>query len=271
MSLELAADCSRCAGLCCVAPAFAKSSDFAIDKPAGTACPNLQPDFRCGIHAHLAERGFKGCTVFDCWGAGQHVTQGTFGGRDWRSEPAVAREMFASLPVMRQLHELAWYLTEALKLAAARRLHDKLRAALDETERLAAGAPDELLAIDLDAYRKRVNPLLQRASELARAGAGRRPDHRGANLIGRTLRGADLRGASLRGALLIGADLRDADLRRADFTGADLRGADLRGADLTGALFLTESQLKAAITAPSSTPAAKDRDLRDTNPAIRHP
>jgi uncharacterized protein YjbI with pentapeptide repeats len=246
MPLELIADCSRCAGLCCVAPAFAKSSDFAIDKPAGTACLNLRPDFRCGIHEHLTERGFKGCTTFDCFGAGQHVTQVTFGGRNWRAEPAVARQMFASLPVVRQLHELAWHLTEALKLTAARRLHGELRAALDETEQLAAGTPDELLAIDLDTYRKRVNHILLRASELARAGAGRRPDHRGANLIGRKLRGADLRDASLRGALLIGADLRDADLRGADFTGADLRGADLRGADLTGALFLTESQLKSA-------------------------
>lgn len=246
MALELTADCSRCAGLCCVAPAFAKSSDFAIDKPAGTACPNLRPDFRCGIHHQLAERGFKGCTVFDCFGAGQHVTRGTFGGRDWRSEPAIARQMFASLPIMRQLHELAWYLTEALGLVAARELYDDLRAALGETERLAAGTPDELLALDLGAYRNRVNPLLLRASELARDGAGRRPDHRGANLISRKLRGADLRGANLRGALLVGADLRDADLRGADFTGADLRGADLRGADLTDALFLTESQLKSA-------------------------
>lgn len=250
MPMELTADCSRCAGLCCVAPAFAKSSDFAIDKPAGTACPHLRPDFRCGIHEHLTERGFKGCTVFDCFGAGQHVTQGTFDGRDWRSEPGVARQMFASLPVMRQLHELAWYLTEALKLTAARPLHGELRAALDETERLAAGTPGELLAIDLDAYRKTVNPLLLRASELARAGAGRQPDHRGANLVGRKLRGADLRGASLRGALLVGADLRDADLRGADFTGADLRGADLRGADLTGALFLTESQLRSVSQHP---------------------
>ena len=154
--------------------------------------------------------------------------------------------MLALLPAMRRLHELLWYLTEALKLDAARRLHVKLRAALAETAQLAEGSPDELLALDLDAHRERVNPLLQEASELARAGAGRRPDHRGANLIGRKLRGADLRGANLRGALLIGADLRDADLRRADFTGADLRGADLRGADLTGALFLTESQLRAA-------------------------
>jgi uncharacterized protein YjbI with pentapeptide repeats len=248
MELELTADCTRCAALCCVAPAFARSSDFAIDKPAGTACRNLGADFRCTIHEHLAGRGFKGCTVFDCFGAGQHLTQETFGGRDWRSAPEIAGPMFAALPVMRQLHELLWHLTEALKLDAARRLHPKLRAAVERTERLSRGSAEELAAIDLDAHRNRVNPLLQKASELARAGAGRRPDHRGANLIGRRLRGADLRGASFRGALLIGADLRDADLRRADFTGADLRGADLRGADLTGALFLTAAQLRAATT-----------------------
>jgi uncharacterized protein YjbI with pentapeptide repeats len=246
--LELKADCSRCAGLCCVAPAFAKSSDFAIDKPAGRPCPNLGDDFRCGIHQQLEQRGFPGCVVFDCFGAGQRVTQETFGGDEWRTNPRIAGSMFATLPVMRQLHELMWYLTEALKLDEARRVHPKLRDALAETDRLAGGTPAELRALDLNAYRMRVNPLLQRASELARrsAGARGRPDHRGADLIGRRLRGADLRGVSFRGALLIGADLREADLRRADFTGADLRGADLRGADLTGALFLTESQLRAA-------------------------
>ncbi|GLY95809.1 pentapeptide repeat-containing protein [Actinoplanes sp. NBRC 103695] len=244
--VELAADCARCAGLCCVAPAFAKSSDFAIDKPAGRACPNLQDDFRCGIHDRLPERGFPGCVVFDCFGAGQHVTQDTFGGRDWRSTPGIAGAMFATLPRMRQLHELLWYLTEALALDAAARVHDKLRAALAETEQLTRGTADELAALDLDAHRRRVNPLLQRASELARAGSGPRPDHRGANLIGRKFRGRDLRGANFRGALLIGADLREADLRRADFTGADLRGADLRDADLRETLFLTASQLRSS-------------------------
>ena len=249
---ELEADCARCAGLCCVAPAFAKSSDFAIDKPAGRACPNLAEDFRCGIHERLEERGFKGCTVFDCFGAGQRITQETFGGGDWRGKPEIAGDMFAVLPVVRQLHELMWYLAEALKLDEARRVHPKLRDALAETDRIAGGTTEQLLGTDLDAYRRKVNPLLQRASELARAGAGgRRADHRGADLVGRRLRGADLRGASFRGALLIGADLREADLRRADFTGADLRGADLRGADLTGALFLTKSQLRAARTETS--------------------
>jgi uncharacterized protein YjbI with pentapeptide repeats len=246
MPLELAADCSRCAGLCCVGPAFGRSADFAIDKPAGRPCPHLRGDFRCDIHERLVPAGFPGCAVFDCFGAGQHLVQSTFGGADWRSREDLAGPMFALLPVMRQLHELAWYLTEALKLGAAQRLHDRLRAALEETERLSNGTPDQLRGLDLDAYRNTVNPLLLRASDMARADFGPRPDHRGADLVGRDLRGADLRGASLRGALLIGADLRGADLRRADFTGADLRGADLRDADLTGALFLTAAQLRSA-------------------------
>ncbi|WP_239159215.1 pentapeptide repeat-containing protein [Winogradskya humida] len=219
-----------------------------MNKPAGKACKNLGDDFRCGIHEQLPQKGFPGCVVFDCFGAGQQVTQVTFGGRNWRDTPGIAGQMFATLPVMRQLHELLWYLIEALALPAAQKIHPRLEQARDETVELTMGTPEALLSLDLDAYRSKVNPLLQKASELARAkSGGRRADHRGADLIGRKLRGADLRGASFRGALLIGADLREADLRLADFTGADLRGADLRGANLTGALFLTDSQLKAAV------------------------
>ncbi|MGC5022916.1 pentapeptide repeat-containing protein [Micromonospora sp. DT47] len=257
---ELRADCGRCVGLCCVAPAFAASADFALDKPAGGPCPNLRPDSRCGIHDRLRERGFPGCTVFDCFGAGQQVTQTTFGGRDWREDPATASAMFATFTVMRPLHELLWYLTEAAALTPAGPLRDELHAALEETRRLTTGSPDEVRAVDVDAYRGRVNPLLSRASDLARAGTGG-ADRRGAALLGADLRGARLAGANLRGASLVGADLRGADLRLADVTGADLRGADLRGADLSGTLFLHQSQLDAA-----------HGDRRTVlPPALRHP
>jgi uncharacterized protein YjbI with pentapeptide repeats len=245
----LHADCEQCAGLCCVAPAFAKSSDFAINKAAGTPCRNLRDDFRCDIHDRLDASGFHGCVVFDCFGAGQQITQVTFGGRDWRSSPGIAGAMFRTLPIMRQLHELLWYVRQALALDRAARLHARLRDAYEMIEALTTRPPEELLDLDVQACRERVNPLLRKASELARAEAGgKRPDHSGANLMGRRMRGADLRGASFRGALLIGADLREANLRLADFTGADLRGTDLRGAELTGALFLTDAQLKAAVT-----------------------
>ncbi|MFC1438498.1 pentapeptide repeat-containing protein [Streptacidiphilus sp. N1-10] len=244
---ELRADCGSCFALCCVVPAFARSADFAIDKGAGRACPNLNDDFHCGIHTRLREQGFKGCTVYDCFGAGQKVSQVTFLGRDWRQDPGAARRMFAVFPVMRDLHELLRYLAEALAWPAAAPVHAELRAAFATTEQLTLGAADTLPGLDVTAIRGSVNPLLLRASELVRAAVpGRGRDHRGADLIGAKLKGAGLRGANLRGALLVGADLRGADLRSADVIGADFRDADLRGADLTGALFLVQAQLDAA-------------------------
>ena len=245
--LELRADCARCSALCCVVPALAASADFAIDKPAGLPCPNLQPGFRCSIHAQLRDRGFPGCTAYDCFGAGQQVTQVTFGGHDWRQSRETAEQVFAVFPIMRQLHELLWYLADALSRPAARSLHGKLRLAYDETERGTRQGPHTLRALDVATLRRGVNELLVGTSELVRAGVQSRPvDHRGADLVGVRLRGADLRAADLRGAYLIGADLRGADLRWADMIGADLRGADVGGADLRESLFLTQSQVGAA-------------------------
>lgn len=243
--LGLLADCDNCFGLCCVALPFSASADFAADKAAGEPCRNLRDDFRCSIHERLRQRGYPGCTVFDCFGAGQKVSQVTFEGRSWRQAPATARQMYAVFPVMRQLHELLWYLSEALTLEPARPVHAALRQAFDETERLTRESADVLEKLDVAAHRAAVNGLLLRTSELVRAGH-RGKDRRGADLIGARLKGADLRGANLRGAYLIGADLRGADLRQADLIGADLRGADLAGADLTGSIFLTQAQINAA-------------------------
>ncbi|WP_231619033.1 pentapeptide repeat-containing protein [Nonomuraea sp. SBT364] len=256
----LRGDCASCFGLCCVALPFSASADFAADKPAGQPCGNLRADFGCGIHERLRESGYPGCVVYDCFGAGQQVSQVTYRGLDWRREPGSAREMFAVFPVMRQLHELLAYLTEAIELPAARPIRADLRRALDATERLTLLDPAALLDLDVAVRRAEVNVLLLRASELARKGAGRRKEHRGADLIGANLKGADLRGANLRGAYLIGAALKGADLRSADLIGADLRGADLAGAALTGALFVTQSQLNAATgDAATRLPAALSR------------
>jgi uncharacterized protein YjbI with pentapeptide repeats len=245
--LELRADCERCFGLCCVALTFAVSADFAIDKAAGEPCRHLSPADRCRIHAELRQRGFRGCTVFDCFGAGQHVSRRTFGGTSWRQHPDVARQMFDVFSVMRQLHELLWHMSEAQRLAIGPALGDELRQAYDDTVRLTEASAETLLEFDLSTHWRRVNALLQRASEAARAAMKPiGPDHGGADLVAANLRRADLRGANLRGARLIHADLRGANLAQADVSGADFRDANLRGADLSEALFLTQAQLDAA-------------------------
>lgn len=246
-SARLRSDCERCFGLCCVALPFVKSSDFPVSKAGGQPCGHLGGDFHCGIHGRLRQRGYQGCVAFECFGAGQQVSQVTFGGRDWRQEPGSAAEMFEVFAVMRQIHEILYYLAEALGWEAARPVWRELGAAQGEAERLATGSARELLDVDVAAIRAGVGPLLARASSLARAGDHASGiSHRGADLAGARLGNAGLRGADLRGACLIGADLRGADLRGADLLGADLRGADLHRADLRDSLFLTQPQVNAA-------------------------
>lgn len=248
---DLRADCARCEALCCVGPPFQRSADFAISKPAGTPCPNLADDFRCRIHDSLRDKGFRGCLGYDCLGAGQKLVQRTFAGTSWRDDPGTAAAVFAVLPVMRALHELLRHLDEAARRTTDGDLREValgMRWRLDE---VSLGPPDALRALDLDALRRDVGPLLEAVSAQVRRGLpayGR--DHAGADLVGARLAGADLRGASLRGTYLMGADLRGADLRQADLLGADLRGADLTGADVSDALYCLPSQFAAAAAPP---------------------
>jgi uncharacterized protein YjbI with pentapeptide repeats len=228
-----------------VAPAFSRSSDFAINKPAGQPCRNLLADFRCNIHPALRQRGFSGCTVYDCFGAGQQVAQVTFRGRNWRDSPELAQQQFHVFTIMRNLHELLWYLHEGRALEAAGPLHPQLAQAIEDLEQITRSDPGTIANLDVNAQRNRVDPLLQQVSQLVRTGITA-ADLRGADLIGKQLNGANLRGANLRGAYLIGANLAEADLTKADLIGADLRGANVSGTRLQNALFLTQFQINAA-------------------------
>lgn len=244
---RLTADCAKCFGLCCVALPFAASADFAFDKRAGEPCGNLAADFSCQVHSRLPDIGFAGCTVYDCFGAGQQVAQVIFAGRSWREDPASAEPMFQAFAVVRQLHELLWYLRDASTRDAARHLDGEIDVLRRSTEQLTALPAAQLLQADVPAQRAAVDQMLQQVSRSVRAQAGRsRRDFRRADLVGRSMRAADLRGADFRGALLLGANLRGADLRLADLIGADLRGAAVHGADLSSCLFLTQFQLNAA-------------------------
>lgn len=246
---DLGADCAQCVGLCCVALAFVASSDFPADKPAGTACEHLEPDDACGIHSQLRERGFKGCTVFDCFGAGQKVSAG-FAGRSWRADPEARRAMVTAFPLVRRLHELLWYLDEAIVLVSATVDASPWVAAFDRVEALSNGSVEALEELDVDGEYDAVRGLLVRASEIARTGVEPGPSGRGVgpgrDLAVARLVGADLAGACLRGSSMIAADLRGARLWRCDLLGVDLRDADLSGASLAGAIYLTQMQVNSA-------------------------
>lgn len=251
-NIRYQSDCEQCFGLCCVSLTYAKSADFATNKDGGTPCSNLQGDYRCGIHTELRKRGYRGCTVYECFGAGQKISQHTYSGQDWREHPELAKEMYDVLPIMQQLYEMLYYLDEALHLEEAAPIHGELSKALEETERLTDFTPAEILVLDIPFHRAGVNDLLLQTSELVRKKYNSSRDHnqkgklKGRDMIGAKLKGANLRGANLRGVLFIAADLRGADMRMTDLIGADLRDADLSGADLSGSIFLTQAQLNSA-------------------------
>lgn len=285
----LRGECARCAGLCCVALPFGRSRDFAAAKPAGRPCLNLAQgaqDYRCTIHAELRATGWIGCTVFDCFGAGQLVTE-AFEGRTWRTDPQVAPAMFAAFEAMRRVQEIRYYLDSLRDEPLSPALRADVTALTERATALAvlrrgdASAESGPAPEDIEDLHAAVAPVLREASQALRAddrssmrpsaspsaspgaspsarpsgsrgkkgAAGPSRDRRvraGADLVGARLGGLDLAAADLRGAVLVAADLRRTDLTRADLLGADLRDALLAGADLRGALFVTPPQLAAA-------------------------
>lgn len=252
---SLRADCSQCFGLCCTALNLIASSDFPINKPAGSPCVNLQSDYGCQIHANLREKGFKGCTVFDCLGAGQVVSQVTFKGQNWRDDPEIGAKMFQVFPIMEQIHEMIAYAAEALSYELPQDLSEKLNVQLKELQSLTKRDADHLLSLDIVMYRFPLNGLLSETSKhiremltsnLSNPKKSKDYNHERADWIAKNLSGQDLKAINLRGAYLIAADLSNTDLRGADFIGADLRDADLRGADLSTSMFLTQMQMNSA-------------------------
>lgn len=243
---SLRPDCAGCAALCCVALSFGASSEFAADKAPGVACPNLREGLDCGIHEELRASGYRGCALFDCFGAGQLVTARTCAGVRWQEGGAGAARLFAVFDVMRRLKELLWYLADAADAAGP--LSGAIGEMRQAVQALVGEDAAHLERLDVLALQERVYELLAAASGarrhelsscsgLALAGA----DLRNADFTRTNLRGADLRYAQLAPAVLAGADLEGADL-----LGADLRDADVRGARLAGSLYLTQSQVESA-------------------------
>ena len=77
--------------------------------------------------------------------------------------------MFEVFLIMRQLHELLWYLSEALTLQPACSIHGVVSSKLYETESLTHLSPDDLTKLDVAEHRAGVNELLLKTSKLVRA------------------------------------------------------------------------------------------------------
>jgi hypothetical protein len=161
-SSDLQGDCARCQGLCCVSLAFDRSEWFAFDKPAGEPCRHLLPSNRCRQHARLEATGHRGCASYDCYGAGQRVTQELFPGASWRHAPEQRRALFGAFLRLRDVHELRLLLRQAARLSLPDAAYAEGRQLLEQLEPARGFTAAGLAALDLEALHGDVHAYLRR-------------------------------------------------------------------------------------------------------------
>jgi uncharacterized protein YjbI with pentapeptide repeats len=244
---DLKIDCENCFGFCCVALYFSKVDGFPKDKSSGEPCVNLNSDFTCKVHKDLRKKGLKGCTTYDCFGAGQKVAKTTYNGINWCQSPELAEEMFKVFLIMRQLHEMLWYLSMVYNLEEEETLRSMSNTIIQETIEITLLKPEALLKFNLDIHREKVNEVLRKASNQIRSKFIGKDDKKlSKNYIGKNLKNVNLRGADLSGALLIAADLSNNDLSGVNLIGADMRDTNIKGANLSNCIFITQQQVNSA-------------------------
>lgn len=238
---KLTINCSQCSGLCCVALYCTKTDGFPADKAAGMPCQCLMSDFRCNIHSELATRNMRGCMAYDCFGAGQKVTQDCYPGITWNTHPELADEIFAVFLAIFQLHQMAWYLVESKTLVSEPRALAEIEALLSENQEVTSLPPRELLQFDIEQYRMKVNEVLKHICTSIARDTNSTKDYFGTNFKKANL---DQRNFSM--ACMIAANLEGCSLRNTIFLGTDMRDANISNADLRESVFLTQMQVNAA-------------------------
>jgi len=243
---ELKIDCSKCSGLCCVALFCSKMDGFPEDKPAGKPCINLQEDFRCKIHAELIKQKMKGCLGYDCFGAGQKVSQTIYHNANWQTDQAKSQEIFDVFLVVFQVHQILYFLAEAKTMIPARELWNNVNALIKKGRDICNASPQEILAFDIDEYKKQVNECLRKVSSLISLKDNHNKEEHKMNFVGKKFKEKNFDGMDFTMTLLIATNFEGCSFNGANFLGADTRDTNFNSADLSDAVFLTQGQINSA-------------------------
>lgn len=243
---SLKSDCSKCSGLCCTALLFSEIDGFPENKPAGRPCSNLQKDFRCKIHEDLEKNKMKGCIGYDCFGAGQQVTQEIYLGQTWQNVPKQAKEIFDVFMTVFQLYQIRYFLLESMAILPAEVLKNDMEALIEENEILCNCKPENMITFDIENYRSRANVILKQVCSLLQKSLGCQKKKCPSDFLGRNFKNKDMRGLDLSTKLLIAANFNNCIFHGTIFLGADTRDADFSNADLREAVFLSQGQINSA-------------------------
>ncbi|MCB9586231.1 MAG: hypothetical protein H6718_12585 [Polyangiaceae bacterium] len=154
--LELVTDCAQCLGVCCVATSFEQSDEFAHAKAPGERCRYLTSNSRCSIHSERERRGYSGCVLYDCNGAGPRVSAAL-------PLPEQAGDRHAAFLVVRQIHALIALVRHAADLVC--KSHPLLAARLSTHEALLVRSVNEAIqapgSVDVESLSSSTHALLR--------------------------------------------------------------------------------------------------------------
>lgn len=238
---QLQIKCEACSGLCCYALYLCIGESFAIEKKAGTPCLHLQSDFRCDCYPSLHQQHMKGCTIYDCFGAGQYVTQVLYKQDTWQSKPSLKTEVCKTFPLVLQLHQILYYLVLATMLQKAQPYKDELQQAIEHVLQLRLHPS----AQDITLFQTQANCILKKISKDIHEQYPSAKRH--ATAIAKNFKGSDLSGYDFTMSTMIAANLTGCNVTNANFLGADMRDVNIANTDMSKALFLTQIQLNSAI------------------------
>lgn len=244
---ELSIDCKNCCGLCCVGLYFSKLDGFPCNKKAGIPCSKLNNDFFCSIHSKLAIKKCTGCISYDCLGAGQKTIQNIYHGANWKDSPQIAEQMFLVFAIIYQLSQILWYLVEASSIIFAVNLREEIHKLILENQQLTQLSPENILTLNINDYRSRVNYVLKKTSQLvSNAIEGKSTFKASKDYALKNFKKQNLDGMDFSMSLMIAANLEGCNLYGTNFLGADLRDANMKNTDLSNCIFLTRGQINAA-------------------------
>lgn len=237
---KLKIDCKQCKGLCCIALYCAKIDGFPENKEAGVPCKYLMQDFRCKIHKELASKNMRGCLAYDCFGAGQKVTQSY-------CQNVSRGEAYKIFLTVFQLHQIEWYLLESLSLVNDENIKKEIEQLIIQNEKMTSLPSVKIIKLDIVEYRLRVNEILKSISALVSDKFSRKTKvENKKDFFAKDFYNADLSGTDFSMAILIAANLKGCNLNKANFLGADIRDANICNADLSSSVFLTQMQINSA-------------------------
>lgn len=243
---SLKTNCSQCSGLCCTALFFSEMDGFPENKQAGKPCLNLQKNFRCKIHGELEKRKMKGCIGYDCFGAGQQVTQSIYSGKTWQNTPGQAKEIFDVYIAVFQLYQIRYFLLEAMAILPAKVLRNNIKPLIEENEIICNSKPQDIVKFNIENHRSKANVFLKQVCNLLQKSLCCRNTKCPSDFLGKNFENKDFSGLDFSTKLLIAANFNNCVFTGTIFLGADTRDADFSNVDLRDAVFLSQGQVNSA-------------------------